>query len=281
MNKEARFEILNGELIRANQNIVTSAGRTFRYGDGLFETIRVNSGKVVFMRDHLERLNKGMKILRIKPDHRFTPLQVEASILELVHACGFKSARIRLQVTRETGGYYTPEQNGMHWVISCEELGLSGYQLNDEGISLGLYNEELKSTGILSNLKTCNGLIYVLAGIYARENGYHDALIRNIDGKIIESVSSNIFIRIGNDIYTPPLTDGCIEGIMRKKVIELIEQDHKKIKYASVNLTDLINADEIILTNVINGLRWVKSVKGRSFSNLYSQRLIGLLNSLN
>jgi branched-chain amino acid aminotransferase len=275
------FVCYNGQYFPASEFIFSSTNRAFRYGDGLFETMKMVNGKVLFFKDHYQRLISGMKYLRMVVDKKGFS---EQSLLKEIIALSeknktSKSCIVRLQVFRNSEGKYTPTKNDCSFIIETEPIKNISYIFNDKGLKLGLFNEEVKQVSYLSNIKTCNSLIYILAGIYKSENKFDDVLILNNKGTIYEAVSSNIFIVKNNEFITPPINDGCIDGIMRKQIIGILKSNKKKITESSLTVDHLLKADETFLTNAVNGITWVGAFKTKRYFNNQSRWLTEILNS--
>jgi len=275
------FVCYNGQYFSDSEFIFSSTNRAFRYGDGLFETMKMVNGKVLFFKDHYQRLNSGMKYLRMVVDKQGFS---EQSLLKEIIALSeknktSKSCIVRLQVFRNSEGKYTPTKNDCSFIIETEPIKNISYIFNDKGLKLGLFNEEVKQVSYLSNIKTCNSLIYILAGIYKSENKFDDVLILNNKGTISEAISSNIFIVKNNEFITPPINDGCIDGIMRKQIIGILKSNKKKITESSLTVDHLLKADETFLTNTVNGITWVGAFKTKRYFNNQSRWLTEILNS--
>jgi aminodeoxychorismate lyase len=275
------FVSYNGQYFPDSEFIFSSSNRSFRYGDALFETMKMVNGKVIFFKDHYQRLISGMKYLKMIIDKQGFS---EQSLLKEIIALSeknktSKSCIIRLQVFRNSDGKYTPAKNDCSFVIETEPVKNTNYILNDKGIKIGLFDEESKHPGRLSNIKTSNSLIYILAAIYKSENKFDDALILNNKATIAEAISSNIFIVKNNEFHTPPITDACVEGIMRKQIITILKSHKKKISETSLSPEHLLKADELFLTNAVNGIIWVGAFKTKRYFNNQSKWLNGTLNS--
>ena len=134
---------------------------------------------------------------------------------------------------------------------------------------------------MLSNLKTNNKILNVVAGIYSQENDYHNCLLLNQDKQVVEGINGNVFLVSGNIIKTPPLKDGCIDGIIRKKLISRLKDDENfVIKEESISPFELQKADEMFITNTINGIISVTNYRKKEFSTEIAKKLIGRLNAL-
>ncbi len=272
--------ILNGHLISIYEPSVTFANRAFRYGDSLFESIRLNNNKIMFLRDHINRLKLGMTVLRMNVPAEFNTENIYELIIQLLkHNTHAPNARIRLTVFRNEGGYYTPETNDISFLIESEEIH-GTYTLNHKGLWVDIYADIKKPLNKLSNLKTGNALLYVMAGISKQSMKLDECFLVNETGTVCESISSNIFAVKNGTIYTAPLTEGCVAGIMRKQIMH-IAHENKILSFESALTTyTLLNADEIFLTNSINGVQWIGQFKDKFFTNKTAQYFIDKLNNL-
>lgn len=277
---EDKFCILNGHLISIYEPSVAFNNRAFRYGDALFESIRLCNSKIMFLRDHITRLKLGMTVLRMNLPAEFNTENINELILELLKQNKQSSnARIRLTVYRNEGGYYSPDTNDISFLIETEEIS-DAYLLNQKGFWIDIYSEIKKPINKLSGLKTANALIYVMAGLAKQSMKLDECFLINEKGTICESISSNIFVVKNGTICTPPLSDGCLEGVMRKQILEIASQ-HKILAFENtVTVNTLMNGDEVFLTNSVKGIQWVGQFKQKFYTNKLSQFFIEKLNEL-
>ncbi len=280
MSKEL-FVNYNGQFHSEKEYIISPKNRAFRYGDGLFETIKMVDGKALFFHDHYVRMNAGMKYLKMGFDKfGFSEQYLHKEISKTAERNkSSDSSIIRLQVFRNYGGKYTPTKNECSFLIEAEPCTDIHFKLNEKGLRITVYSEEVKQLTRLSNFKTCNSLIYILAGLYKTENSFDDALILNENNFIAEAVSSNIFIARNDEFFTPPLEDGCVDGVMRKQIITLLRSQHKKVVEQSLIPDHLLQADEVFFTNTVHGITWVGAFKSKRYFSNHSRRLIDLLNA--
>jgi branched-subunit amino acid aminotransferase/4-amino-4-deoxychorismate lyase len=276
------FISYNGKIIHKDELKLDLNNRAFQYGDGLFETMHASGNKVQFFYEHMERLIRSMKVLKMEIPVRFTidTMGLQKEISKILNKNKlFKGARIRMTVFREPGGLYTPESNETEYIIESSPLTSDIYEFNQKGLLIDIYEEQLKPINNLASLKITSSIFFVLAGIFKKENGLDECLILNTKGNIIEGISSNIFLVKENVISTPSLREGCLPGIMRQKVIELarrngfIVQDDQLIK-----IQDIMSSDEIFFTNAIKGIQWVVGFKQRRFYNKVAKSLSDALN---
>ena len=180
---------------------------------------------------------------------------------------------MRLEVFREEGGYYIPETNKTSYIIETEKMKEQKYSLNPTGLKIDLFTEISKPVNKLAPLKSCNSLVYILAGLYKKQKQFDDCIIFNAEGNVAEAISSNVFIVAKNELFTPSLDQGCVAGVMREVIINFMRSMKKKVTECKITTNHLLAADEIFLTNVIEGIRWVGAIKNKRYFNNYSRKL--------
>lgn len=274
------FISFNGECVPLEGFGLSPANRSFRYGDGLFETIRVVDGRMLWADQHYKRLRRSASILQmILPGH-FSLQSMQEHIGELFaknHPKG-GSARIRFSLFRNDGGLYTPVSNKTSFLIESETLPEPSYRLNEEGIKLDIFPDSGKPLGPMSNLKTSSALVFVMAALYKTREDLDDCLILNHNGGIAEATSSNVFLVKDQELTTPGLDQDCVDGVMRSVLLELARESGLHIREAALKQGHLEQADELFLTNTINGIVWVRRFRNKTFGNDMSRHLVGLLN---
>ena len=271
----------NGELLSEKQAKLSVFNRGLAYGDALFETIKTLNGKILFWEDHYFRLMASMRILRMEIPMTFTPEFLESQILELVshHNSDSNSFRVKFTVFRNQGGFYTPNSNAVSYFITAEPLPTDLYLLNTSDYRIELFKDFYITPGLLSTLKSNNKLLNVLGSVYAKENQYDNCLLLNTNKNIVEALNGNLFLVKDNVIKTPPLDDGCLKGIMRKQILEIIGKipDFECVE-ASISPFELQKADELFVTNVIQGIQPITSFRKKNFTNHVSQSILAKLN---
>lgn len=276
-----QFINFNGDIIPAEQQVLTIANRGFKYGDGLFESMRWMKGELKFADLHAERIRKGMKLLKLDSWSHLDTWFIRQRVEELVRRNKIgPDGRIRLTVFRDADGLYSPSNNKMAFALETQKLEESNYTINDKGLIIDVYDEIAKPINILSNLKTCNSLIYVLAGIFKNQNALDEVLILNQNGFLCESMSSNVFVVYDRKLYTPALNEGCIAGVMRQVVMRLAKENGIELVEAQINPDILNEADEVFLTNAGRGIQWVMGYNNKRYFNEVSRFLREKLNSL-
>lgn len=272
----------NGEIQSIDDASLGLSNRGYNYGDGLFETLRVINSKIMFWEAHYFRLMSSMRILRMTIPMEFSPEYLEEKILELIKTNDLENAsvRVKINIHRNAGGYYTPEDNSIGYVISTKTLDTAFFTLNEGSYEVELFKDHYILSGMLSTIKSNNKLVNILAGVYAKENDFDNCFLINEKKSVLEVTNGNIFMLKGDEIKTPPLSDGCLNGIIRKQVIEILQKSEDyTIKEESISPFELQKADEIFFTNAIQGVRSITKYRKKSFTNTLAKSLVGKLNA--
>lgn len=271
---------LNGQLIQQDAFALSPANRAFRYGDGVFETIRVADGRVLWSPLHFARVSRAAEALHLNLNKNWSLPYFEQAIIALTrtnHGEGCH-ARVRFSLFREDGGRYAPITNNAAYLVESESLDQGFFDLNYKGLLIDLYPEIRKPANMLSSLKSINAQLYVLASIYKRDKDLGDILIMNEKGFVAEASSSNIFLVKSGRLITPAPDQGAVEGIMQQVVCRLATDNDILVKACPVSPDDLLAADEIFLTNAIQGIRWVMGFRQKRYYNNFSRKMMALLN---
>ena len=270
----------NGILLPNDAPTIHAGNRGHLYGDGVFESIRILSGKPINIENHIDRLLKGANVLKMETPANYGVNFFQEKILELIEKSGIKQGgRCRLSIDRATGGAYLPDSNDCTFYIEVYPYLMNYFELNAKGLELDIYRDIKLHKNFLSNYKTKTGLPYVMASIAAKEQGLDDLFLTNEKGNVIESGSCNVFIVSNGVLYTSGLDEGCIAGTMRMQVINLAIKHNIKIYECSILPQNLLSADEIIFTNAIRGINWVAGYRTKRYQNNMSRRLVVLLNA--
>jgi len=270
----------NGNILQDADATLSVNNRGFNYGDAVFETIKVSHSKILFWEDHYFRLMASMRILRMEIPMSFTLEYLESEILKLIESNNQlqQTLRIKLVIYRQSDGLYTPNSNDVSFFITSKVLNSDFHELNEKTYRVDLYKDHYISPSLLSTIKSNNRLINVIGGIYAKENSLDNCLILNTEKQIVEALNSNVFLVKGNIIKTPPLNDGCIKGVMRKQIIEIIKLiPEYSITEESISPFELQQADELFLTNVITGIQPITNYRKKQFTIDFSKNILAKL----
>src|SRR5471030_2377307 len=274
------FINFNGEIFPSDAKLVTVSNRAFRYGDGLFESMRMMKGSLKFADQHADRLQRGMRALKIDGYSQMDAWFLKEKAEDLARRNKTKHGRLRLTVYRDSEGFYAPSQNKMSWCLELQPLDEPRYFLNSKGLIMDIFSDLAKPCDYLANIKTCNSLIYVMAGLFKAQNKLDEVFILNQKGFLCEAGSANIFVLYQNHLYTPALSEGCVEGVMRQVVINLARQHNIPVTEAQINPEILYEADEVFLTNASKGIQWVMGYGVKRYFNKLSKGLMDELNKL-
>ncbi|MEO6522363.1 MAG: aminotransferase class IV [Mucilaginibacter sp.] len=270
----------NGEILPADTKLLGISNRGFRYGDGLFESMRMMKGKLKFVDLHAERLQKGMRALHIDGYSQMDAYFLKEKAEELASRNKAKHARLRLTVYRDAEGLYTPTQNKNGYCLELQHVDEPRYFLNTKGLIMDMYTDMPKAINMLSNYKTCNSQLYVMAGLFKAQNRLDEAFILNQNGFLCETISANVFVLYQNHLYTPALSEGCIGGVMRQVVIDLAIANNVPMTEAQLDPEILNQADEVFITNATRGIQWVMGFGRKRYFNETSKLLMEALNRL-
>lgn len=277
--KPAKYLLYNNKCYPVDEPIFKVTNRSFRYGDGLFETIRLIKGNLHLFDYHIERILNGAEFLKLEFPKNWNEAFFKKKVNELLEKNQeFENGKIRLSIFRADGGTYAPKSSKANLLIEYEPLNSDSFILNKKGLKMEVFSEMEKTSNPFSNFKSSNALIYVLASIYRKEEGLDDCFIVNSQNRIIEGISSNLFIVKDGSLITPPLSEGCVAGVMRSYLLNLLEQKDIEYRMAPIQLEDLFQAQEIFLTDSIKGIRWVGSYKVKRYNLSLAEQLNQYLN---
>jgi branched-chain amino acid aminotransferase len=268
-----------GEYVSDNQATIAKDNRAFRFGDGFFETMRVFSGKVLFLENHMARINDTLSVLKIVPPENFSVETLRNQIQGLIKRNKIEQGgRVRVTFYRKSTGFYMPKSDDLGIFIEADSLTNNDFELSHQGKIVDIFPDMRKDLNRLSVFKTLNTQLYVMSALYAREKSLDESLIQNAKLAIIESTSSNLFIVSNGVLYTPSIEDGCIAGTMRMNVINLALEQKIKVYECTINPHNLLTADEFFLTNAAKGIEWVVGYRTKRYYNEMAKRLIASLN---
>lgn len=256
----------NGILQDSNTNLLEQ-NRGFLYGDGVFETLKIVDGKILFFEDHYFRLMAAMRIVRMEIPMNFTLEYLEEQVLSLVKKNKIEqSARARITVYRNDGGFYLPTNNTVSFLIQTSAIVDPVYSISEKEYEVDLYKDFYIPKQLLSTLKTTNKMIHVTGSIYAKENDLDNCILLNDSKNVVEALQGNLFMRMGNTLITPPISEGCLNGIMRKQILSLAKKEtNLEVVEQVISPFDLQKADELFVTNVIRGIQPITKYRKKEF----------------
>ncbi|RXK62806.1 hypothetical protein ESA94_07355 [Lacibacter luteus] len=270
---------LDGKLYAADELLIRPDNRAFRYGEGLFETIRLYKGEMPLFDSHWQRLTRSLPILFFNQPTHFTKEYLKKALLQLAQRNNcFDAARVRIMIFKGEGGIWEKPTSGFRYLLQCWPLEQKEININKNGLDIGVFESGRKACDEISNCKTSNYLLYALAAQYAKAQKWNECIVLNQFNRVSDATIANIFFVKNKTIYTPALTEGCIAGVMRTHLLTSLPQNGFSIKEGAFAPEELAEADEIFLTNAMSGLRWVKQWNEKQytaqFASLIFQQII-------
>jgi branched-chain amino acid aminotransferase len=272
----------NGTLVDSQINL-SNTNRSFLYGDGVFETMKIANGKILFLEDHYFRLMASMRIVRMEIPMTFTLEYIESQILQLAESLQITdSARVRFTVFRNEGGFYAPLDNTVSYVIHCSKLDDKNYQFGKSVYEVDLYKDNYIAKQLLSTIKTTSKITHVTASVFAKENELDSCIMINEVKNVVEGISGNIFMLLNNKLITPPISEGCLNGILRKQIVALSKY-FPEVAFVEevISPFDLQKADELFISNLIIGIQPITKYRKKEYKSNFALKLINKLNEIN
>lgn len=271
----------NGTLVTQESNILTQ-NRGFLYGDAVFETVKIVNSQVLYLEDHYFRLMASMRVVRMEIPMDFTMEYFEEQILSLTNKLGISAAaRTRVTVFRNDGGYYLPIDKTVSFLVHATALDSTLYAIDEEEYEVDLFKDFYVTKQLLSSIKSTNRLLNVTASIFASENGLDNCLLLNDSKNVVEAIQGNIFMLVGNKLVTPPVSEGCVNGVLRKQLLKLAKTiEGVEVAEEVISPFDLQKADELFITNVIKGIQPITKYRKKTFKTDLSQKLVSKLNEV-
>ncbi len=273
----------NGTLFKSDENIVSIENRALKYGDAIFDTLKYTNQKLLFWEEHYLRLMAGMRILRMEIPFSFTLEFIENEIHKTIKANELENFPVRVRVTifRRNGGLYSPKSNDVDYIIETQKLTSPFYEFNENPYEVELFKDFYVQADLMANIKHTNRLVNVVGSIFAHENDYQNCILLNNNKNIAGALNGNLFLVVGNTLKTPPLTDGCLNGITRKILLKTLRKvpDFEVVE-TSISPFELQKADELFITNSIVGIQPITQYRKKTYGNTIAKNLIGKLNTV-
>jgi branched-chain amino acid aminotransferase len=275
----SKYLCYNGDFVSSESRVISTENRAFCYGDGIFETIRCLNSEPLFFTNHFHRIKKSLELLKIEFPGEYSENFFRHKIHYLLQQNRiYKGARVRIHLFRSSGGLYTPINNKVDFIITSESINSELYTLPSKGLKIGVYTENRKPVQPLSALKSTNALLYVMAGIWRKKQNLDDCLIVNEEGKIIEGLSSNIFLVKDQVLFTTTADCGCVDGTMRRTILQIANEKQLIVKeVAGFSEKHILNADELLFTNAM-GISYVSAYQNRRYYNSIARTIVKYLN---
>jgi branched-chain amino acid aminotransferase len=269
----------NGEIVLSAAE-VTSQNRGFLYGDAVFETFKIVNNSILYFEDHYFRLMASMRIVRMEIPMNFTMEYLEEQIVQLINSANCQSsARVRMTVFRNDGGLYLPQTNSVGFVMQVVPLTNVAYSINNTSYEVDLYKDFVVTKQLLSTIKTTNKMLNVMGSIYAKENDLQNCLLLNNEKNVVEALNGNVFLLSNDKLITPPISEGCLNGIMRKQILAIAKKlENIEVIEAPISPFDLQKANELFISNVITGIQPITKYRKKEYAIDFAIELVAKLN---
>jgi len=265
----------NGNIYPEHETVLPVTNRAFRYGDGFFETMVMFNKKIPLLEYHWSRMEFTCEVISASLPGRFDIEKFYNMVLDLSSVNeAVVNARVRLQFYRKGGGLYLPEEDGLGYVISMEKLENTQFEPG-AGLKLGIREDCYKPVSMVSDLKNSSALMYVLTSQFAKKEGWDEMFLTNQYEQLSEAIHSNVFLVIGDKLITPDIDSGCTNGVMRNYLLHTLGDS---IVERPVEVKELKDASEIILSNAVRGVQWVKEYDGKKYGSTKAEGLAAMLN---
>lgn len=283
--ENGRYFCYDEKIFKTGKGVISADNRSFRYGDGFFETMKMINGSIVLKDYHFERLLSSLPLLKFERSAHFTA----AHLSEQIHSLVLKNkhtehVRIRLTIFRGDGGLYDAENNLPHYIIQSWQLNAGNFAFNKKGLLTDIYTNARKTCDDFSSIKTNNYLPYLMAALWAKQNKLDDAIVLNNYNRIADATIANIFLVKNGKIKTPSLREGSINGVMRRYLLKALQKENIPFEETMIEKDELAEADEIFTTNSVQGIRWMKKCGKYNYRRelseyLYNKFVLSLFNS--
>lgn len=237
-------------------NLAEPLSRAALFGDGVFETIHIYRHVALFVQEHLARLSEALFVLNLTP-----PLSMQ-ELAEAVKekAALYPYARLKIVMYRKGEGAYTPSTSEAGIVI-----GITPYTRVEDfpwasPASVVVYPFPVNMRMPWSRFKTLSALRYVQAAAYAKAQGYADALLLSVEGYLSETSRANLFFWDGEVLHTPPLSTGCVEGVLQRFIRRLANQERIPLQETLLIPNKLASIKEVFSTNVMQGIQPIRAI---------------------
>lgn len=263
-----RVLYINGDFLDEEKASLSPFNRGLLYGDGIFETMRGYKGRPFFLEEHYARLQKSAVFLKINLPFDVSELGAILDRLLELNSLADCDSRMRLNVIRGKGkGGLMPDPDaGVEVIVTAEGVTAGVERMQREGIKLVLISDfRIDSLSSLAQHKTFNYISGIMGLMEVNEHGGDEGLFLNNEGKVVEGVTSNIFIVKEDILITPPQSAGILPGITRGLVLKVAAGEGIAVKERDISKEDLFGADEIFITSSVREVVPVVSVDENVF----------------
>ena len=259
---------INGLFWTIDKANISVLDRGFTYGDGLFETMRVYSGKIFRLEHHLDRLFQSARSILIELP--ITKNEIRSAIYAALKLNGLSNSIVRLTVTRGEldSGVNVDYSSPPTIVILVKPVKAISKKTYKEGIGIKLYKKSaIRTQGISNKIKSCNYLSNIILRENALKENFFEAILLDHNHNVTEGTISNIFIIKNNQLKTPITNEFVLSGIIRQAILDLCLENNIPFKEDRITERELYEADELFLTNSAIEILPVRNINHHKLKN--------------
>lgn len=259
----------NGELVPTSAKVVSPGQVGYLNGWGVFSTLRVADGVLFAFERHWARMAKDAALLRVP-----MPADAEAfrrDLLRLVEANRAYNAVLRVAVVRNRGGNFEGAGIGREFDVCAFTTDLQKWPA---AVKLSVEEQARHGANRFAGAKITSWIQNLNWLERARSEGYDEVVLLDEHNRISECTSANIFAVMGEGVFTPPLTSGCLPGVTRAVILEELQAAGVRVEEKHLSLTDLYEAESVFITSTTRELLPVASIAGRAVRQNDSNRLV-------
>jgi len=254
---------VNGTVTTPEKAFIPALDRGFLFGDSVYETIRTYAGRPFRLDEHLDRLRRSADRLGI--DYQAAPVRIEDEIRRTISEAGNEESAVRVVLSRGPGaiGYSSDDCGPPTVVVYARPCPTIPDSWRREGIDVAIVPVTRNAvTALDPSIKSSNLLNNFLAWVAAKRMGAYEPILLNVEDRLTEGATSNVFLARAARLLTPPLSDGLLEGITRNLVLDLALRDGLAVTEESLAADDLRRADEAFITSTLKGILPVRRCDG-------------------
>lgn len=238
--------LLNGEQVPNKSIEEFFQNRAFTYGDGFFETMRFENNQLLYANEHLKRIKTACSIIDLDFPWELNATDLTEKVSKLAKKDTLNSAKAKLYIWRKSGGVFTPTSNDCEYLIQVGPFKSSSVEKKDVIVSKKVSNH----FNAVSQFKTLSSIKYVIAGLELKNRGGDEIILLDQEGNVSECLTSNIFWVKDDQVFTPDIFTGCIDGIMKGQIEKHLCQMKVPINTGCFPYSMLKEADYVFSSNI-------------------------------
>lgn len=252
-----RFILHNDDIRDASDKTLCAGQIGLLSGWGVFSTIRVCHGVLFAFERHWARMHKDAALLRVPfPED---PEYIRTRLMELVRANGVEDATLRVVVVRNRGGIWEGPGNDRDFDLIALLTKLKNW---GSGVTLGMEPQARHAASPFAGAKILSWALNLTVLEQAQCRGFDEVILLNERGEVSECTSANLFVSFGTEVWTPPLSSGCLPGVTRELLVHEVKAEGISVGEKTLLPSDLEAADAVFITSTTRDLLPVRSIEG-------------------